>query len=141
MTLVKFQPRAPLSLWDDFWKTGFADWAGGSWLATQPAVNIVEKADGFRVEIAAPGLAKEDFNINVEDNVLKISAKKESKKEEEGEMFHRREFSFNSFEHAFRLPNTIDADKLKATFKDGVLSIELPKKNAPASSSRVISVE
>lgn len=93
-----------------------------------PAVNIVESKDEFRIEVAAPGLTKEDFKINLENDQLTISANKEVKKEENEETYTRREFSYSSFSRSFTLPETVDSEKIKASHQDGVLTIHVPKK-------------
>jgi len=93
-----------------------------------PAVNIVENKDDYRIDIAAPGLNKEDFKVNLENNVLTVSSEKEDNREEKDEKIMRREFSYASFERSFTLPMTVEADKIKATHKDGILQITIPKK-------------
>ena len=92
-----------------------------------PAVNISETKDDYKIELAAPGLSKEDFKINLENDVLTVSSEKEEKKEEKDEQVMRREFSFSKFSRSFTLPETIDVEKIKASFKDGVLKLMLPK--------------
>jgi len=93
-----------------------------------PAVNIIEGKDEFRIEVAAPGLHKEDFKINLENDQLTISANKEVKKEENEETYTRREFSYSSFSRSFTLPDTVDGDKIKASHQNGILTIHVPKK-------------
>ncbi len=93
-----------------------------------PSVNIVEGKDSFRIEVAAPGLTKDEFKIDLHNNVLNISSEKEEKKEEKDEQYMRREFSYTSFSRSFTLPNTADTDKIAASYKEGVLNIEIPKK-------------
>lgn len=93
-----------------------------------PSVNIVEGKEDFRIEVAAPGLEKSDFNINLENNVLTISSEREDKKEEKEERYMRREFSYTSFNRSFSLPNSVDADKIVANHSNGVLSISIPKR-------------
>ena len=104
-----------------------------------PAVNIQEDDKQFVIEMAAPGLKKEDFKINLEDHVLAISKEAEEKKEEVKENYTRREFVYNSFSRSFRLPKTILENKIKADYQDGVLKIALPK-DAKAKLTREISV-
>lgn len=94
-----------------------------------PSVNIVEGKDSFRIEVAAPGLSKDDFKIDLHNNVLTISSEKEEKKEEKDEQFMRREFSYASFSRSFTLPNTADMEKISASHKDGVLNIDIPKRD------------
>jgi len=93
-----------------------------------PAVNIKNNENSFEIEVAAPGLKKEDFNIEVEDNVMKLSVNKSSENEEKEENFTRKEFSYFNFQRSFTLPkNVVDAEKVEANYKDGILSIVLPK--------------
>ncbi|MCK6691468.1 MAG: Hsp20/alpha crystallin family protein [Thermoanaerobaculia bacterium] len=123
MTLVRFQHAPSKNLLSDFWNQPF-----DNAVAVQPVVNILETADGFRIEVAAPGLNKEDFKISVEKNLLTISAQKENARAEEGVKVHRREFAYGAFERVFRLPETIDTNQIKANFKNGILYVNLDKK-------------
>jgi HSP20 family protein len=94
-----------------------------------PAVNIVENKDDYRIEVAAPGLNKDDIKVNLENNVLTVSSEKEENSEEKnGEKVMRKEFSYYSFNRSFTLPLTVDAEKIRATHKDGILQIMIPKK-------------
>lgn len=95
---------------------------------TAPAVNVAESAEGYRIEVAAPGLQKSDFKLNLDHNRLTISAEKENKAEEKSEKYTRREFSYSSFQRTFTLPTTVDGEKINATYVDGVLHVELPKR-------------
>lgn len=93
-----------------------------------PAVNITEGKNEYVIEVAAPGLNKSDFKINLDRNLLTISSEKEVKNETKEEDILRREFSYNSFSRCFTLPETVDADKIKATHKEGILNVVIPKK-------------
>lgn len=94
-----------------------------------PAVNIIEGNDDFKIEVAAPGLNKKDFKIDIDRNVLTVSSeKKEEKKEKDEDKFMRREFSYSSFSRSFTLPDSVDEDKVSANHKDGVLTVTIPKK-------------
>ncbi|MBS4014323.1 MAG: Hsp20/alpha crystallin family protein [Bacteroidetes bacterium] len=95
-----------------------------------PAVNVIENNDEFKIEVAAPGLDKNDFKIDLENNVLTISSERELKNEESDKngKFMRREFSYSSFKRSFTMPQSIEADKISAKHKDGVLYISIPKK-------------
>lgn len=116
------------SIFDDFFTNDLA--LKNTSLATVPAVNIREDEDGFSVELAAPGKQKSDFQINLEHNVLTISSENKEEKEEKDEKgrYTRREFSYSSFQRSFVLPNSVDGDKISATYNDGVLKIQIPKK-------------
>ena len=94
-----------------------------------PAVNIIEGKEDFRIEVAAPGLDKNDFSIDVKNNMLFISCEKEEKREDENEKIMRREFSYSSFSRSFSLPNTVNTDKISAKHRDGVLTISIPKRD------------
>lgn len=119
---------------DETWPSFFRSRTG----VNVPSVNIVESNDDYRIEVAAPGLDKDDFNVNVDNNVLTISSEKETKDEDKDENFVRKEFSYSSFNRSFTLPEGTDADKIKANHKDGVLFVTVPKteevkKKAPKS--------
>jgi HSP20 family protein len=126
MNLVRFN-RHPFfeSKMDDLMKDIFNQEAVYS--GSNPAVNIREDEKEFTIELAAPGLKKDDFKINLENRVLSISKESEEKKEEVKDNYTRREFVYNSFSRSFRLPKSILEDKIKADYKDGVLTISLPK--------------
>ena len=134
MTLIKRSnslfPSVP-SFFDDFVTRDVFDWsnannANGSSL---PAVNIKEDDDNFEVEVAVPGLKRDDFNIELENDVLKISSENKSKSETDDNNYMRREFRYSSFKRTFSLPeNKIDGDKVEAKYTDGVLHVTLPKR-------------
>ena len=93
-----------------------------------PAVNIKEEKDKFVLDMAAPGMKKEDFKIDLDNYQLTISAETKDEKKEKADNYTRREFVYNSFSRSFTLPKTIDIDKIKGDYKNGVLSLVLPKK-------------
>ena len=94
-----------------------------------PAVNIREDENNFEVEVAAPGLKKDDFKIELENDILTISSSIEAKEEKGNENYNRREFRYSSFKRTFSLPeNKVDGDKVMAKYVDGVLQITLPKR-------------
>jgi HSP20 family protein len=95
-----------------------------------PAVNIEENEDSFSLELAAPGKSKDDFNIELDNDLLTISSeiKEEHKTEDKNRIFTRREFSYESFKRSFTLPESIDPSKIKANYENGVLILNLPKR-------------
>lgn len=95
-----------------------------------PAVNITEKKDNFLISLAAPGLQKSDFDIAIDGNILTISSEKEEKTEEKEAKYTRKEYSYSSFERCFTMPDDVSKEKIDARYEDGVLKIELPKKEA-----------
>jgi HSP20 family protein len=110
--------------------------------AASPAVNVVDTGNGFRIEVGAPGIAKEDFKVDINrDNVLTISAKKKEEKETGNERYLRREFGYSQFRQTLLLPDEIDKDAITATYENGVLSVTVPKKDKPEEeTSKIIDV-
>ncbi|MDD2962468.1 MAG: Hsp20/alpha crystallin family protein [Bacteroidales bacterium] len=92
-----------------------------------PAVNILENKEAFEIELAVPGMAKDSFAINLENNVLTISSDKETKAGEETN-YTRREFVYGTFSRSFTLPKTVDSEKISADYEHGILKVKLPKK-------------
>ncbi|MCF6169614.1 MAG: Hsp20/alpha crystallin family protein [Bacteroidales bacterium] len=105
-----------------------------------PAVNIIDDKDSFIMELAAPGMKKDDFKINLDNQLLTISSEKKEEKEKQEDNYTRREFTYNSFSRSFTLPKTIVFDKIKADYKDGILVVKLPKKEEEAKLTREIKV-
>lgn len=97
-------------------------------LNTQPAVNVKENDKSFDLELAAPGLGKGDFNIEVNNDVLSISFEKKTDNEVKEEDYNVREFGYQSFKRSFTLPETVNADKIQAKYEHGVLGLTIPKK-------------
>ena len=95
---------------------------------TMPSANIKESEKSFMIELAAPGMQKSDFNVHIEENVLTISSEKKNEEKVQNEKFTRQEFSYSSFSRSFTLPEFIDNEQVKATYENGILKIELPKK-------------
>lgn len=130
MTLVKRNPNHMFpSIFDEFFRP---DWMGGmdATGSQVPAVNILEKQSGFSLELLAPGLKKEQFNIEVDKNLLTISSETQHQSEhtEADGKYSRREFSFNAFRRSFTLPETVDNERITAAYEDGILKLEIPKK-------------
>lgn len=107
-----------------------------------PAVNIKNTDERYEIDVAAPGLKKEDFNIELDDNILKLSVNKSQESEEKEGGYSRKEFSFLNFQRSFTLPkNGIDATKIEANYNDGILNIVLPKQKEEKESVRKINVQ
>lgn len=108
------------------------DWGNSNFSSTNtslPAVNVKETNDEFLIELAAPGMEKKDFKINFKNNVITISSEKEDKKEVQKENYTRREFSYQSFQRSFTVPeNAIISDKIEASYNNGILEVKLPKR-------------
>jgi HSP20 family protein len=145
MTNRNLFPALP-SLIEDFFTRNWMDTASTQRLmsSTLPAVNIQETSDAFLIEVAAPGMKREQFNVQFENFVLTISAetKDEEPEKNESNPFTRREFNYASFERSFALPeNKIDAEKIEAKYADGILHITVPKKEeAKIKPARQISI-
>lgn len=135
MTLIRrtngLFPSVP-SFFDDFFTKDVYGWSNSNLAqgASLPAVNVKEDENAFEVEVAVPGMKKEDFKIEIDNDVLTVSSEKEVKPETEDNTFKRREFHYASFKRTFSLPeNTVNSDKIKAEYVDGVLHISLPKRD------------
>ena len=117
------------SFTDDFLGKDFlSDFFDSSLNKTVPEVNVLENNDAFTIEVAAPGLEKKDFKIDLNNRVLTISSEKEAKQIDKKEKYVRREFSYSSFQRSFGLPDSVDQDKVKANHAAGILTIEIPKR-------------
>lgn len=136
------------------WLPGiFNDLLGNEWLAerhnaTAPAVNIMENDDEYKVEVAAPGMTKEDFKVHInEDNELIISMEKKSEQKEEDKKhkgtYLRREFSYTQFQQSLLLPDNVEREHISARVENGVMTIEIPKKKMAetAAAARQIEIE
>jgi HSP20 family protein len=93
-----------------------------------PAANIKDNGKEYKIELAVPGMKKNDFDINLENDTLTISAEKKDVKEDENENYTRREYSYNAFRRTFRIPDLVSPENVKARYENGVLEISLPKK-------------
>ena len=117
---------------DNFFSRDLMDWNNSNFSSTNstiPAVNIRESDDAFIIEVAAPGMAKENFTVNVDGDHLLISSERKEEKNESDENYSRREFSYQSFHRSFTIPHaSVDGDKICAKYTDGILSITLPKR-------------
>jgi HSP20 family protein len=120
-------------LFEDFFTRDISDWADKSIPSigvNLPSVNLKETETKLEIELAAPGLRKEDFKIEVDNNMLIISAEREEKKEEANKKdnYVRKEFNYQSFYRSFNLPENADENKIEATYKDGILDVSIAKK-------------
>ena len=116
------------SFWNDFERNFFRP-QGSNGLIYAPAVNISENEDAFEIEMTAPGLSKKDIQINVDGDILRISANKTvEKKEGDEKNYTLREFNFSQFERTFTLPESVDSQNISAKFKNGILFLTLAKK-------------
>lgn len=121
---------------DRFFDNNLFDWTSDFLKpvrAAVPAANVTERDKDFLVEMAVPGMEKKDFKVEVENNMISISAEKEEKNEEKESGNTRREFSYNSFCRCFTLPENSIADKISSKYENGILSIEIPKKEVTVS--------
>lgn len=117
---------------NEFFDRDWMDWNNRNFSNTNttlPSVNVKESADGFEVDMAAPGLEKKDFKIEINHGTLTISSEKKVENETKtGQQFTRREFSYQSFSRSFTLPETVDGDKISAKYENGILKVSIPKK-------------
>lgn len=147
MTLIRREQNHPVwsNAWNDFFNHDWFDWTHQNYSrdnTTLPSVNVKEDEKNFEVEMAAPGLKKEDFKITLNNSLLTIqSEKKETKESSKDECYTRREFSYQSFSRSFTLPASVENDKIEARYDNGILKVIIPKKEEPKPlSSRQISI-
>jgi HSP20 family protein len=117
----------------------FSDLFSNDWMlranATAPAINIVESEADYRIEVAAPGMTKDDFCVRIDDDnnlVIAMEKKAEDSEKNETELYLRREFSYSKFEQKMLLPKNADKDKISAKMEHGVLNVSIPKMNEEA---------
>lgn len=141
MSLVRFTKQMP-SVFDRFFDGDLMDWSNDI-NTTLPSVNIKETKEGFEVKVAAPGFDKNDFKLELNHDVLTISSEKQAENEtKEGEQYTRREYCYSSFKRSFVLPDSADAEKINAEYKNGILDITIPKKEeAKPKDKRVIEIQ
>jgi HSP20 family protein len=144
MTVVKFnnRPANGFNLLDNFFNelpTFFKDDFGTKAQGFIP-VNVKETKDAYEVEVVAPGFEKNDFSINLENNVLFVSAEKKTETENKNEKQIRKEYSYHSFKRSFTIDEKVDAEKIEAKYVNGVLTLNLPRKEEVKASAKEISV-
>jgi HSP20 family protein len=132
MNTIKINPMFPVksftSVIDEIFSKGLNEFSGNV-TSTSPSVNIKEDKDNYTIEVAAPGLEKQDFNLSLEKEHLIISASKENSHESEEEgKWTRKEFNFSSFRRSFYIPETVDAENITAEYNNGILAVKLAKK-------------
>lgn len=132
MTLIRTSDRLYPAFFNNFFSRELMDWNNSAFTGadnTLPAVNILEDDDKIQIEVAAPGMKKEDFKINLDQNRLTVSAELEEEKNETNERYARKEFCYRSFSRQFNVPvETINGDQIQASYKDGILTLSLPKR-------------
>jgi HSP20 family protein len=114
---------------DDWFDSSLANWRSSG--TTLPAVNVRETNDEFRIEVAAPGMRRDDFKVELDNNVLTISSQREDNREEKQKdgSYTRREFSYQSFQRSFTLPESkVEGEKIAARYVDGILQVTVPKR-------------
>jgi HSP20 family protein len=127
-TIVRKRNYAEPSIFDSFFSENYLPrFFEGDNQVSVPAINVEETDKEYRIEVAAPGLEKEDLKVSVNDGVLTITSEKKVEKEDKRNNYIRREFGYSSFCRSFTLPEEVDSDKIAAKHKNGVLNIQIPK--------------
>ena len=137
MTTVRCNPsstytrrRRPTfsTLADELFNFDIGNFVGTDSISRLPRVNVAETSDNYEIYVAAAGLTKDSFDINVEKNILTISADETANEDGDTRKYKRREFSYRKFKRSFRLPNTIETASITARYENGILTLTLPKK-------------
>ena len=135
MRTIAVRPQGRVAFgnfFDNFLDNDFANFEA---VKTPVLVNTIETKDGYKLEIAAPGFEKDQVKISVDGQLLTISAEKEEQKLNEGENYTRKEFGFVSFKRSFTLPKSVNAEKISADYKNGILIVALPKREEETKAS------
>jgi HSP20 family protein len=142
MTLVRYSK--PINVFPNLINEFFNDdfFMGGRLMENSfvPSANVKENSKAFLIELSAPGFNKKDINIEVDDIMLKIYSEIKNEVENKDESIIKREFHYNSFERSFQLPENVNAEKIKANYNDGILSIEIPKMEKEQKKKRLIDI-
>jgi len=145
MTLVKFNNKANNTLmpgFNDVFDSIFNDtFFNDRMISRVPAVNISESENNYHVELAAPGLKKEDFKLNLERNQLNISVEQSAEHEDNQKNYSKREYSFSSFVRSFTLPDSADHGRIEASYTDGILRIDIAKREEAKAVRRQIEIK
>lgn len=146
MSLIKVKTNDSVvnpfeNLFNDFFEGEFLPQRKSRGYGSMPAANIKETEKSYHVELASPGMSKEDFKIELDEDLLTIRSEKEVQKEEEGTRFTKREFNYTSFVRSFRLPEEVDAENISAKYENGILALEIPKKEIEAKKIRKIDIK
>jgi len=146
MTLVKFNNGQKNYAVNPFLNDVFGSIINDTFLndklvSRTPGVNIIETENEFHIELAAPGLKKEDFKINLDKNTLSVSTEKKDEKVEEGKKISKREYNYNGFVRSFTLPETVDHSKIDAEYVDGILKLTVAKREEAKFQTREIAVK
>lgn len=140
MNLIRFNQHPTFwNLLNDFDKN--LDYSTNRNNLSSPLVNVINQDNQYVIEVAAPGIKKEDFNIKLENNKLVISSERKEDKDEKNVNYSIKEFGFTSFSKTFFVPKDIEAEKINADYSNGVLSVSIPKKEKEAALSRNIKVK
>ena len=145
MALVKFQEGNTRNVLAPGFSDIFESFFNDSFLSDRmtsrvPAVNVAETGDGYHIELAAPGLQKEDFKIDLDRNMLNISVEKKSEETESNKKYNKREYSYTSFVRSFTLPDSADDGQIEAEYNDGILRIKIAKREESKTASRHIEI-
>jgi len=143
MTLVKFNNRTRNSApyFNNVFDSLFSEAINKNLTVNKiPSVNILETAEAYKIELAAPGLTKEDFQINLKKDTLSVWAEKKAEEGTVEKDYNRKEFDFNSFARSFVLPESVDAEKIAAEYVNGILNITIGKKDESQTANKEIKV-
>lgn len=146
MSLIKFRTNDPVmspfeNIFSDFFEGEFLPSRRNRNFGSLPAANIKETEKSFLVELASPGMTKEDFKIELDEDLLTIRSEKETEKEETENRYTKREFNYTSFVRSFRLPEEVDAEKITAKYEEGILQLEIPKREIEEKKVRKIDIK
>lgn len=129
------------TIFNDFFEGEFLPGRRNRSFGSMPAANIKETEKNYHIELASPGMNKEDFKIEVDEDLLTIRSEKESDKEENSSRYTKREFNYTSFVRSFRLPEEVDSENISAKYEGGILQLEIPKRAVEEKKVRKIDIK
>jgi HSP20 family protein len=146
MSLIKFnnsnKDNSLVPVFNDFFESFLNDTPFSDRMMSRvPAVNISETADAYSIELAAPGLKKDNFKVQLDRHLLTISVEQQSEQNQESKRYNKREFSYNSFVRSFALPDSIDDSSINAEYTDGILKIQVHKREEAKTVSKQIEIK
>lgn len=129
-------------LWKNFFDDSFfGKYMDKFWDTASPAINIADSDKEYTMEVVVPGFNKDDINIDVDKDILTISAEAKEESSEEKKDYTRKEYNFSSFSHSFHLPDNVKDDAISAEYKDGVLKLVMPKTDHQVTASKKIAIK
>lgn len=143
--LVRYKNASSRNLdafFNDFFNRSLTDFIGNDMaVASTPAINVIEQENEYHIELAAPGMSRENFDIQVERDTVTIKGEQRHNEEENDEKYVRREFNYTAFKRSFNVPTNVNVEEIGAKYQDGVLTLSFPKRVDKKEATRTIEIK